>query len=213
MKGTGPTVERSMRKISLITTAIVAIGFINCPHGLNPATVLAAESHTLSRPERNSKASGQKDAPSMDMDMNSGGMSPNANMPPGAPLRPIRYVMSPEAKMLAEVRTTPVRRQRAYKELLLAGMVFPAETRDASLSARIAGRLDKVFIDFTGVRVKKGDPMVTIWSPTLITSQVELFESIKSGDTEGVIRGCRRKTHAVWPYKRSGKTYPREQKA
>jgi membrane fusion protein, copper/silver efflux system len=43
------------------------------------------------------------------------------------------------------------------------------------------------------VRVKKGDPMVTIWSPTLIKSQVELFESIRSGDTEGVIRGAEEK--------------------
>ena len=122
-------------------------------------------------------------------------MSPNMNMAPPASAapRPVRYVMSPEAKMLAEVQTTPVKRERAFKRLRLVGMVFEAETRVAALTARIDGRLDQVFIDFTGVKVKKGDPMVTIWSPTLIKSQVELFESIKSGDTEGIIHGAEEK--------------------
>jgi membrane fusion protein, copper/silver efflux system len=191
MEGTGSIVVRSIRKISLITSVIVAIGF--SLYGLNPMTVLAAESHTSSRPEKNTMASGQKDAPPMDMDMSSGDMSPDMNMAPSAAPHPVRYIMAPEAKMLAEVQTTPVKRERAFKRLRLVGMVFEAETRLAALTARIDGRLDRVFIDFTGVKVKKGDPMVTIWSPTLITSQVELFESIKSGDTEGIIRGAEEK--------------------
>ena len=105
----------------------------------------------------------------------------------------VRYTMSPEAKMLAEVQTTEVQREKALKRLRTVGMVEQAETRVATLTARVEGRLDKIFVDFTGVKVKKGDPMVTIWSPTLIKSQVELFESIKSGDTEGVIRGAEEK--------------------
>lgn len=95
--------------------------------------------------------------------------------------------------MLAEVQTVEVKRERAVKRLRTVGMVFDAETRVATLTARIAGRLDKVFIDYTGVKVSKGDPMVTIWSPTLITDEVELFTSIQSGDTEAVIRGAEEK--------------------
>ncbi|MBI5251646.1 MAG: efflux RND transporter periplasmic adaptor subunit [Desulfomonile tiedjei] len=106
---------------------------------------------------------------------------------------PVRYAMSEEAKMLAEVQTTEVKREKAVKKLRMVGMVIDAETRVATLTARIDGRLDEVFIDFTGVKVNKGDPMVTIWSPTLIKSQVELFESIRSGDVEGVIRGAEEK--------------------
>lgn len=110
--------------------------------------------------------------------------------PPKEVSGPVRYSMSEEAKMLAEVQTVAVQRERAVKRLRTVGMVFDAETRVATLTARIAGRLNQVFIDFTGVKVSKSDPMVTIWSPTLITSQVELFESIRSGDVEGVIRGA-----------------------
>jgi membrane fusion protein, copper/silver efflux system len=106
---------------------------------------------------------------------------------------PVQYKMSEEAKMLAEVQTTEVKREHATKKLRMVGMIFDAETRAASLTARIAGRLDAVYIDFTGVRVNKGDPMVTIWSPTLIQSEIELFESIKSHDTEGIIHGAEEK--------------------
>ncbi|AFM24959.1 efflux RND transporter periplasmic adaptor subunit [Desulfomonile tiedjei] len=106
---------------------------------------------------------------------------------------PVRYAMSEEAKMLAQVQTTEVKREKAVKKLRMVGMVIDAETRVATLTARIDGRLDEVFIDFTGVKVNKGDPMVTIWSPTLIKSQVELFESIRSRDVEGVIRGAEEK--------------------
>lgn len=106
---------------------------------------------------------------------------------------PVRYAMSEEARTLAEVQTVEVKRTRAVKKLRMVGMVFDAETRAATLTARIAGRLDSVYIDFTGVKVNKGDPMVTIWSPTLIQSEIELFESIRSGDTEGVIHGAEEK--------------------
>lgn len=193
MNGTGLIIGRSIRKISLITIVIVAMSFITCLHSLSPITALAEEPHSMYHPDKSSAGSGPKNGPAMDMDMSSGEMSPNMNMsPPSAP-RPFRYVMSPEAKILAEVQTTPVKRARAFKKLRLVGMVFEAETRLATLTARIAGRLDQVYIDFTGVKVKKGDPMVTIWSPTLIKSQVELFESIKSGDTEGIIHGAEEK--------------------
>ncbi len=93
---------------------------------------------------------------------------------------PVRYAMSEEAKMLAEVQTAEVKRERSAKKLRMVGMVFEDETRNAVLTARVDGRLDEVHVAFTGVKVSKGDPMVTIWSPTLIQAQVELFETIRS---------------------------------
>lgn len=99
--------------------------------------------------------------------------------------------MSESAKRLAEVQTSTAKRERAYVNLRMVGMVFEDETRVASLTSRVDGRLDAVFVDFTGVTVNKGDPMVTIWSPTLIRSQVELFETIRSTEfDETVVKGA-----------------------
>jgi len=105
----------------------------------------------------------------------------------------VQYSMSEAAKKLAEVGTVEVKRNHAKVLVRMVGLVYEDETRIASLTSRVDGRLDEIFVNFTGSLVNKGDPMVTIWSPTLIKSQVELFESMKSKDTEGIIRGPRRR--------------------
>jgi Cu(I)/Ag(I) efflux system membrane fusion protein len=114
------------------------------------------------------------------------------------PLEPqegvVRHTMSEAAKRLAEVETAEVQRRKAFVKIRMVGMVFQDETRVASLTSRVDGRLDEVHVDFTGVKVNKGDPMVTIWSPTLIRSQVELFETIRSQEFgESVVRGAQEK--------------------
>lgn len=106
----------------------------------------------------------------------------------------VRHTMSEAAKRLAQVETTEVKRESAKVKLRMVGLVFEDETRVASLTSRVDGRLDEVYVDFTGVQVRKGDPMVTIWSPTLIRSQVELFETIRSPEYgESVVKGAEEK--------------------
>ncbi len=85
----------------------------------------------------------------------------------------VQYSMSPAAQKLAEVETVAVKRQHAKLLVRMVGLVYEDETRIASLTSRVDGRLDEIYVNFTGSLVNKGDPMVTIWSPTLIKSQVE----------------------------------------
>lgn len=102
--------------------------------------------------------------------------------------------LSPTAIRLAQLETTPVIRTFTKYQISMIGMVFEDETRVAALTARVEGRLDDVFVNFTGLRVDKGDPMVKIWSPPLIRSQVELFETMKgSNQSDEVIRGAEEK--------------------
>lgn len=102
--------------------------------------------------------------------------------------------LSETAKKLAEVQTAAVKRSQAKVIVRMFGMVFEDETRIASLTSRVDGRLDEIYVNFTGDRVKQGDPMVKIWSPTLIKSQVELFESMKVHEPDPeVIKGAEEK--------------------
>jgi membrane fusion protein, copper/silver efflux system len=106
----------------------------------------------------------------------------------------LQLTMSQTAKTLAEVQTTPVKRERATVQVRMVGMVAEDERKIATLTSRVEGRLDRVYVNFTGERVSKGDPMVTIWSPTLIKSQVELFEALRGPLVdEGVIKGAEEK--------------------
>jgi Cu(I)/Ag(I) efflux system membrane fusion protein len=102
--------------------------------------------------------------------------------------------ISETARKLSEIETTEVRRERAKATIHMVGMVFESETRQAVITSRIEGRLDEVYVNFTGERVNKSDPLVKIWSPTLIKSQVELFETIKTDpDDQSVIKGAEEK--------------------
>ena len=54
------------------------------------------------------------------------------------------------------------------------------ETRVAKVQTRIEGWIDKVFVDFTGKLVEKGQPLLTIYSPELVASQQELLLALRS---------------------------------
>ena len=86
--------------------------------------------------------------------------------------------MTPAAMALAEVRTVPVARRPVDAAVRLVGTVRPDETRTRTIAARIAGRLDTLFVDFTGMEVRAGDPLASLYSPELLTAQTELLGAI-----------------------------------
>ncbi|MCG6988407.1 MAG: efflux RND transporter periplasmic adaptor subunit [Gemmatimonadetes bacterium] len=54
------------------------------------------------------------------------------------------------------------------------GTVTYDETRLATVSPKIDGWVEKLDVDFTGAPVKKGDPLMEIYSPALVSAQEEL---------------------------------------
>lgn len=90
--------------------------------------------------------------------------------------------LSETAMALAEIVTAPVERRVVSHEVRMVGKVAFDETRLASLTARFAGRLDRLFVDYTGVTVRAGDHMVEIYSPVLIATQQELLQAIAAAD-------------------------------
>lgn len=49
------------------------------------------------------------------------------------------------------------------------------ETRVAQVSPRIHGWVEKIYVDFLGTSVQRGDPLVELYSPELVTAQEELL--------------------------------------
>ena len=88
--------------------------------------------------------------------------------------------LSPAAQALAEVETAPVERRFVTTEIRMVGKVDYDEARLAYLTARVPGRLDRLYVDYTGVEVKKGDHMVSIYSPDLLAAQEELIQAVET---------------------------------
>ena len=85
--------------------------------------------------------------------------------------------LSPEAQKLAEVETALVERKAVSKTIRMFGVIDYDESQIAHITARIAGRVDNLYVDFTGMAVRKGDHMVEYYSPDLYVAQKELLQS------------------------------------
>jgi membrane fusion protein, copper/silver efflux system len=95
--------------------------------------------------------------------------APGAEIPAGA------IHIPPERQQLIGVRFATVERGAATRVIRTVGKVAADETRVGHVHTRIDGWIEKVFVDFTGEVVKKGDPMLTIYSPEMLASQQELL--------------------------------------
>ncbi|WP_287439853.1 efflux RND transporter periplasmic adaptor subunit [Reinekea sp.] len=87
--------------------------------------------------------------------------------------------VSPAQKALMRIETFPVERRFPIASLRLVGKVAYDETNLASITAWIPGRIDGLFVDYTGLKVQKGDHMVRLYSPELYSAQEELLQAIR----------------------------------
>ncbi len=95
---------------------------------------------------------------------------------------PFVYTMSPEAAALANVQTQKVAAEVPEHEIYLTGKIALNEKRLAVITANYSGRIEKLFVDFTGQTVNKGQKLAAIYSPELVTAQKELIEAAKFKD-------------------------------
>ena len=82
------------------------------------------------------------------------------------------------ARRLAEVEVQPVIRGRASTEIHMVGKIDYDETRMGTITSWVNGRIDKLFVDYTGSHVRRGQAMVNIYSPELLTAQAELIQAL-----------------------------------
>ncbi|MBN1795111.1 MAG: efflux RND transporter periplasmic adaptor subunit [Sedimentisphaerales bacterium] len=95
-------------------------------------------------------------------------------------LGPRQISFSPEAVKLMEVQTSKVERKFVEAEVRMVGKIEYDETRLKHVAAWVGGRIEKLYVDFTGTEVIKGDHMVELYSPELISAQAEYLQTLRS---------------------------------
>jgi len=96
----------------------------------------------------------------------------------GEDIDPNEIVMTEAAAKLADIQTMVVARGNPEKLVHLQGKVHADERNIAELTARFGGRIEKLFVNFTGQQVQKGEKLATIYSPDLVSAQRELIEAL-----------------------------------
>jgi len=101
-----------------------------------------------------------------------------ASEPPSGALS--RIQLSPYRIRQGGVTTEEIQFRPLVRELRTVGFIEYDDRHVTVLSARIAGRVDKLLVDFEGSRVREGDALYEIYSPDLVTTQEEFLLAAKA---------------------------------
>jgi RND family efflux transporter MFP subunit len=93
--------------------------------------------------------------------------------------------IGPQKQQLIGVEYGEAAEEALSRSIRTVGGVTYDETKISHVHTRIEGWIEKVFVDFTGELVKKGQPLLSIYSPELVSAQQELLIAKKSKDILG----------------------------
>ena len=97
----------------------------------------------------------------------------------------LAVTIEPAQRRLANIKTAKVTRQPVSTAIRTIGAIEIDESRQATIASYIDGRVERLFADYTGVTVEKGDHLAVVYSPQLYSAQVEYLEARKTSSRIG----------------------------
>jgi Cu(I)/Ag(I) efflux system membrane fusion protein len=145
--------------------ALFAAGYLWALRGMD---------HEMSAGAKMSNAEGMKGISNMTGMGDTSGMQGMSGMAPGT------VMVSPEKQQLLGVRTAVVEKRPLVKSVRTVGIITYDETKITQVYSKIEGWIDKLYVNYTGKLVEKGQPLFTIYSPDLLATQQEYLLAIKA---------------------------------
>lgn len=88
--------------------------------------------------------------------------------------------ITPARQQLIGVRTATVARQPLDTTIRTVGTLAYDETRVTEIHPKVSGWVERVFVDFVGKPVRRGQPLLTIYSPDLVATQKEYLLALRA---------------------------------
>jgi multidrug efflux pump subunit AcrA (membrane-fusion protein) len=104
-----------------------------------------------------------------------------AEGPEGAPGKGGVYV-DPRMAQSSGVRVEEVRVRPLSKVIRTVGRVTYDERRLHDVNSKVMGWIEELYVDYTGKRVRRGDPLMAIYSPALFSTQLEYLLALRHRD-------------------------------
>ena len=89
--------------------------------------------------------------------------------------------LSEHALAMASVETVAVERRPLSRDLRAVGRIEYNESSLATITPRVDGFAERLFVSFTGVEIRKGDHLAEVYSPELLVAQQELLIALQAG--------------------------------
>ena len=81
------------------------------------------------------------------------------------------------------IKTVQVKRQDLHRDLRTVGLIGYDETRQYSINSKVQGWVEHLYVDQTGQFVKKGQPLIDLYSPDLVAAQQEYLLAVNNNRT------------------------------
>ncbi len=78
------------------------------------------------------------------------------------------------------VRMTTVKKQDFSRVIRTVGIIKYNEERLYTINTKISGWIERLYVDYTGKLVRRGDPLLEIYSPDLVTTQEEYLLAVQN---------------------------------
>ena len=111
--------------------------------------------------------------------------------------------IDPGRQQLIGLTTAAAVRAPIGGQLRVVGRVAIDETRVRHVNVKNAGFVERIFVNYIGQQVRKGDPLFTLFSPDLLAAQEEYLVALRSraalgGDDGQALVDAARRRLALW---------------
>ena len=97
------------------------------------------------------------------------------------PVKKSGQIQIPAARQqLIGVRTEEAAHRTLDRTIRAVGVLAYDETRVAEVHTKIAGWVERVYVDFVGKPVRRGQPLLTVYSPELVATQKEYLLALEA---------------------------------
>ena len=188
----GGHVPSSPRGVCRPTLAYLVIGFASLTVGVG-GTWLVLRSRPAAAPTASAAAETAGQSAGHEAMAGMGDMA-DADRPPVSSEKSV-YIPA-ERQQLIGVRTAEVGMRDLDTTIRTVGTIAYDETRLTQVHTKISGWVEKVFVDYVGKAVRRDEPLFSVYSPELVSTENEYLLALKNRDEFGASGASRARATA-----------------
>lgn len=104
----------------------------------------------------------------------------------------------PEQQERLGLRTTVVETKELKHQIRTVGVISTDQRSEAHVHTRINGWIERIFADYVGKPIKKGQPLFELYSPELVSTQEEYLAAKKQGSSSREIANASLDRLKLW---------------
>ena len=106
--------------------------------------------------------------------------------------------LTPERQQLIGVQTGVAETRTIGSSVRTVGRVAVDETRLHKITTKFDGYIEKLYVDYTGKEVRRGQPLFTVYSPDLLATQQEYLLALRTAKQSPLLLDAARRRLQLW---------------